>query len=90
MIPTHPRVTTVEVVPPYGLKLAFADGTSGFVDGARWVFGDEPGVFAALRDPAAFARVCVDADWGTIVWPNDIDVDPDVLYELAHGPDIPS
>lgn len=85
MIPSRPRVVSVEVVPPYGLKLAFADGTTGFVDGARWVAGSESGVFGALRDPAAFAQVRVDADWGTIVWPGDIDIDPDVLYELAHG-----
>jgi hypothetical protein len=79
-------VTAVEVVPPYGLNLSFADGATGFVDGTRWVLGKEPGVFAALRDPAAFAQVRVDDDWGTIVWPNDIDVDPDVLYGPAHRP----
>ena len=84
MIPMNPRVTAVRVVPPYGLRLAFADGTTGFVDGARWVLGEQPGVFAALRDPAAFAQVTVDAEWGTIVWPGDIDIDPDMLYELAH------
>jgi mRNA interferase MazF len=37
-----------------------------------------------------YGEYCVDVDWGTIVWPNDIDVDPDVLYELAHGSDTPS
>jgi len=27
----------------------------------------------------------VDPEAGTIVWPNDTDLDPDVLYEAAHG-----
>jgi Protein of unknown function (DUF2442) len=79
----HPDVTEVEVIPPYGLRLSFADGTTGFIDGARWVVGKTAGVFAALRDPAEFAKVFVEA--GTIAWPNEIDIDPDTLYELAHA-----
>jgi hypothetical protein len=38
-----------------------------------------------LHDPAEFARVTVDQQAGTIVWPNGVDLDPDVLYETAHG-----
>jgi hypothetical protein len=30
--------------------------------------------------------VYVDHEAGTIAWPNDIDLDPDTLYELAHRP----
>ena len=82
----HPRVTGVEVVPPYQLKLTFADGSTGTVDGARWVLGKKAGVFAPLRDPALFAQVYADHEAGTIVWPNDVDVDPDTLYEEAHRP----
>ena len=40
------------------------------------------GVFAPLKDPAYFARVPVDPELGTIVWPNGADIDPDVLYGL--------
>jgi len=28
--------------------------------------------------------VYVDEEAGTIAWPNDVDLDPDTLYELAH------
>lgn len=80
----HPRVTSVEVLPPYRLKLSFADGSTGIVDGARWVLGEDAGVFAELRDPTLFAQVSVDPEAGTIVWPNDLDIDPDTLYAEAH------
>jgi hypothetical protein len=39
---------------------------------------------SAVRDPAEFAKVFVDPEAGTIAWPNEIDIDPDTLYELAH------
>ena len=84
-----PRVTAVEVVPPYGLHLTFADGTSGEVDGSRWLRGEPPGVFAPLRDPAEFAKVHLLPEWGTIAWSDDLDLCPDVLYALAHGIALP-
>jgi hypothetical protein len=83
----HPRVTGVEVLPPYRLRLTFRDGSSGIVDGRRWLHGADGTVFAPLRDPAFFAQVYVDDEAGTIAWPNDVDLDPDTLYELAHCPE---
>ena len=41
-------------------------------------------MFVALQDPDVFAQVTVDVEAGTIVWPNGVDLDPDVLYEAAH------
>jgi hypothetical protein len=79
----HPFVTSVQVIPPYGLRLLFEDGSSGYVDARGWVEGS-PGIFAELRDPAEFARVFVNLESGTIEWPNGADVDPDTLYEEAH------
>lgn len=80
----YPRVKEVEVLPPYGLRLTFRDGSSGIVDGRSWLGGGDDGVFAPLRDPAYFAQVYVDHDAGTIAWPNGADVDPDTLYEKVH------
>jgi hypothetical protein len=43
------------------------------------------GVFAPLLDETFFAKVRVDSELGTIVWPNGVDVCPDVLYSHATG-----
>ena len=80
----HPRITAVSVPGPYRVQLRFADGSEGTVDLGPRVVG-RGGVFAALQEPAFFARVTVDLEAGTIVWPNGVDLDPDVLFEAAHG-----
>ncbi len=80
----HPRTTDVAVPAPFQVALPFTDDSRGTVDLSPWIDGKR-GVFAALQDPAFFAQVRVDADAGTIVWPNGADLDPDVLYEAAHG-----
>ena len=73
-------VVKVEVRGNYRLSLRFQDGTEGDVDlGPELRF---EGVFAPLRDPEYFARVCVNPDLGTICWPNGADWDPLVLYSL--------
>lgn len=51
----------------------------------RTLIGTPRGVFLPFEDPAFFAQVRVDPELGTIVWPNDVDLDPDVLYDRAHG-----
>ncbi len=81
----HPSVAAVTVDPPYVLRLTFDDGTTGAVDARIWVEYSH-GIFAELRDPAAFAQVYVNQESGTIEWPNGADVDPDTLYEEAHRP----
>lgn len=80
----HPCVTAVQVIPPYGLRLTFEDGTTGVVDCRPWLYERDDGVFTPLRDPARFAQVFVDHEAGTVVWPNGADVCPDTLYEEAH------
>jgi hypothetical protein len=80
----YPRIRNVQAGPGFTLLLGFADGTSGTVDLAEDVAG-RSGVFGPLQDPGYFATVVVDEVSGTVVWPNGLDLDPDVLYERAHG-----
>jgi hypothetical protein len=79
-IPPLLHVTGVEVIGDHELRLTFEDGTVGDV-----AFGDEEwfGVFEPLRDPAAFAEVYVDGQFGTIAWPNGLDMAPEPLYAAA-------
>jgi hypothetical protein len=79
----------VEVKPltEYRLYLRFEDGVSGEVDIAQLV--SFTGVFAPLRDRDYFVQVQVNPDIGTICWPNEADIDPDVLYALVTGTPIP-
>ena len=37
-------------------------------------------VFGVLRNPAEFARVAIDPDFGALVWPSGADLDPGVLH----------
>ena len=85
----NPRVTRVRVERAYVVRLSFTDGSEGTIHLAPWIDG-RTGVFAALQDPAFFARVSVDQDAGTIVWPNGADLDPDVLYDTAQGTEVTS
>jgi hypothetical protein len=79
-----PRITNVTYVDGYRLELTFADGVRAELDFAERVVG-RGGVFAPLEDVGFFKQVRVDPVAGTIVWPNDVDLDPDVLYSEATG-----
>lgn len=80
----NPRIRSVRVTGPMAVALEFTDGSAGSVELSAWI-GGRAGVFAPLQNPAFFAQVTVDAEAGTIVWPNGVDLDPDMLYEAAHG-----
>lgn len=83
-----PRVTHVECAGVYRLRLTFNDGISGIVDLWDDVVG-RGGVFAPLQNPAYFRRVSVDPGTGSIVWPNGVDLDPDVLYHRLTSRPLP-
>jgi hypothetical protein len=72
-------IISAKAVGDYRLQLRFEDGVEGVVDLAKQVSFRR--VFEPLRDAAYFAQVRVDAELGTVVWPNGADLDPDVLYE---------
>lgn len=79
------RVTQVEALPEFRLRVAFADGLTGMVDLSRMVHSPEAGVFAALLDPSLFAQVML--AYGVVTWPGDLDLAPDAMYAaiLKHG-----
>jgi Protein of unknown function (DUF2442) len=72
-----PRITSVEPLEGFRLRLAFTDGLIREVDLSDDLWGQmaEP-----LQDPGYFRQVRVDNELGTVVWPNGYDLDPDVLH----------
>jgi hypothetical protein len=79
-MPELVHVTAVDVVGEHRLRLSFEDGSEGDVQFGE---GDWGGVFEPLRDPTYFARVTLDEEMGTIVWPNGADLAPETLHLWA-------
>jgi hypothetical protein len=72
------RIIDVEPLDGFQLRLRFSDETERIVDLEPELWGP---VFEPLKaDIALFRKVRVDAELGTIVWPNRADMDPDVLH----------
>ena len=71
------RVTRVEPLPHYGLRVEFSDGVRGEVDLADRLFGP---VFEPLKDEDLFSEVSID-EFGAVCWPNGADLAPDALHE---------
>ncbi len=74
-----PHVVDAKVCGPFSLFLTFDDGVQKQVNLRRYLKGP---VFKPMLDPAEFAKVFVDHEAGTIVWPNEADFAPETLYEL--------
>jgi len=75
--PIH-RVVHFDIVGPYRLAITFGDGTTQDVDFRPVLCG---AVFAPLRDLAVFNAVILDAEAGTLAWPNGADFDPATLHD---------
>jgi hypothetical protein len=61
------RLTGVEALSGYRLKVRFQDGLEGLVDMSALVRSENAGVFAALRGEAVFRRVFLEC--GAVTWP---------------------
>jgi hypothetical protein len=78
------RITKLECLGGYRLRVQFSDGSAGVHDFGAML--SEPGsALAPLRDEAYFARVFL--EFGAPTWPNGFDVSPEWLRRemLAAG-----
>ncbi len=77
---SHPihRVTRFSIVGPYTLVVAFADGSEQRIDFKPVLHGV---LLGPLQDLATFNAVTLDAEAGTLVWPNGADFDPAMLHD---------
>jgi hypothetical protein len=76
----HPiyRVTSVDPLGAYRLRVSFDDGVTRDLDLEPMLEGD---LYRPLRDPAVFAQVAVDPEVHTLVWPGGADFDPAILHD---------
>jgi len=76
-------IVSAKPLDDYKLYLQFEDGAEGVVDIQSLI--EFTGVFEPLLDQKYFRQVEVNPDIGTIQWPNEADLDPDVLYSVMTG-----
>jgi hypothetical protein len=72
-----PKLTVVEYLGGYTLRIGFADGAEADVDLEAELWGE---VFAPLRDHAVFQQVRLDTELNTLVWPTGADFAPEFLH----------
>lgn len=77
---THPiyRVTSVELVGTYELRVGFDDGSFREINLEPVLEGE---LYGPLRTPEVFAKVDIDPEVRTLVWPNGADFDPAILHD---------
>lgn len=80
------RIVAAKALPGYRLWLRFTDGAEGEADVSAFV---GRGLFAAWNDPREFEKVFVDPECGTVCWPGNMDLDPDMLYSEVTGKPLP-
>jgi hypothetical protein len=71
-------VSEFEVVAPYTLRIRFNDNTVKVINFLPMLRGE---LYGPLRDPDFFNQVRLDAEAGTLVWPNEADFDPATLHD---------
>ena len=71
-------VAEVEALDRFRLRVRFHDGVEGHVNMNSLVHSPRAGVFAALADPARFAKAYV--QYGAVTWPDELDLAPDAMY----------
>ena len=76
MLPVLYEVTSFRIIEPCRLLIEFDDGSSQEIDFEPVLYGRLNG---PLRDLKVFEQVQLDAEAGTLIWPNGADFDPETL-----------
>lgn len=71
-------VTKVKALPNYVLLLEFENGENRYFDMAPYM---DRKPFIHLKNPSLFRQAFV--DYGTVVWPGNVDIAPETLYDLS-------
>ena len=74
------EVIEAKIVKDYTVELVFDNFKKGIIDLRRYL---GKGIFKELLDKKKFHKMKVDAELGTVCWPNGADIAPDTLYSQA-------
>ena len=75
-----PEIIETKWINGYLVQITFGDLKKASVDLKKFL---GRGIFKELTNIEKFKRFKVDAELGTIVWPNGADIAPEVLYQEA-------
>ncbi|PIV33109.1 MAG: hypothetical protein COS34_09480 [Lysobacterales bacterium CG02_land_8_20_14_3_00_62_12] len=76
-----PLIRKLKVVAPAQLEIVWSSGETLCVDVSRLLARYK--LYAPLKDPVTFRKAKLD-DWGhAVIWPGNIDMGADTLYERA-------
>lgn len=73
-------VKKISKIEGYKITLTFNDNKTKTVDLEKYL---DKGIFLPLRKLSYFNKVQLNKEAGTIVWPNEADFCPDVLYQIG-------
>lgn len=73
------HIKSARYVEKFKIWVSFDDGTAGEVDLEGKLSGP---IFEPLKEVGTFAKVSVDPELETVVWPNGADLAPEFLKEL--------
>jgi Protein of unknown function (DUF2442) len=75
--PLH-RVLAFDRVGTHVLRVDFTDGSTQTIDFGPVLTGE---LYGPLQDPAVLAKMRLDPEVRTLVWPNGADFDPTTLHD---------
>ena len=73
------HIKAAKYISNFKIWVSFDDGSSGEVDLSNSLNGP---IFEPLKDVKMFAKVVVDPELETVVWPNGADLAPEYLKDL--------
>ncbi len=81
-------IVSAEAVGNQRLRIRFDDDVEGVIESGQII--PLNGIFDRLRDPTFFVQVRAHPEFGTVCWPNDADLDSEVLYANITGKPVPA
>ena len=80
-------VISAEYINEYKIKLTFENGQTGIVDFSDYL--SRGGIFSKFKDMDFFKSFQLNSEIGNIIWNNEIDIAPEVLYARAMHVSLP-